>query len=208
MDLKIDLKLLIFLILGFILATVIGTVSHEYGHYLPAEAYGLEAKVHYGYTTWSKPSDNFLLKNSAYFWITLVGPLQTMLVGIIGMILICKNRISFRNVALLSVKQWIIIFATLFLLRFSFNFLSSIPSWIVRGKLIGRSDEIKIARYLEWPTWSVSLFFASIGFIILVWIVFYVVPIKQRFTFILAGLIGGISGFVLWLDLFGKIIMP
>ena len=52
---KIDFKLLSLLIFGFVLATVVGAVSHEYGHFFIARYYGLEAKVHYGFTTWQRP---------------------------------------------------------------------------------------------------------------------------------------------------------
>jgi hypothetical protein len=208
MDLKIDIKLFIYLILGFVLTTVIGTVSHEYGHYLFAKAYGLDAEVHYGYTSWSKPPDNIPLVSMDYFWIIFGGPLQTMLMGVIGLFLINWNRVSFRNAVSLSLKQWLMIFVTLFWLRFSFNFLLGIPRWIQRGKLTGRSDEIRLARYLEWPAWSVSLCFTVIGFFVLAMVLFRFIPKKQRLTFVVSGLVGGLSGFFLWLDWLGKIIMP
>lgn len=208
MDLKIDLKLLLYLILGFILATVVGTVSHEYGHYFAAEALGLDAEVHYGYTKYSKPPESVSFDRFNYFWISFGGPLQTMLVGSLGLLLIYSNRMSFQNATSLSFKQWILIFLSLFWLRFSFNFLQSIPRWIERGALTGRSDEIRMARHLEWPSWSVTLLFATIGFLVLALIIYRIVPKKQRLTFILSGLIGGVLGFVFWLDWFGKIVMP
>ncbi|WP_284651658.1 M50 family metallopeptidase [Flavobacterium terrisoli] len=208
MDLKIDIKLLIYLILGFILATVIGTVSHEYGHYFVAKAYGLDAEIHYGYATWHRPESMPPLTTVKRFWIVFGGPLQTILVGIIGLFLIYKLRASFQNATSLTLKQWVVIFLSLFWLRFSFNFLQSVPRWIQKGKLTGRSDEIRMARFLEWPTWSVTLFFATIGFLVLAFVIYRIVPKKQRLTFILSGLIGGISGFIFWLDWFGKIVMP
>jgi hypothetical protein len=51
-------------------------------------------------------------------------------------------------------------------------------------------------------------FTALIGIIILAVVIFKFIPIKQRLTFMAAGLAGGVTGFVLWLILFGKMIMP
>lgn len=46
------------------------------------------------------------------------------------------------------------------------------------------------------------------GIVILAVVIFKFIPIKQRLTFMAAGLVGGVTGFVFWLILFGKIIMP
>lgn len=208
MKLKIELKLLLYLMLGFILATVVGTVSHEYGHVLMAKHYGLEAEVYYGYSTWHRPDSMPPLTTLKRFWIVFGGPLQTLLTGTIGLFLLYKYRESCLKASALSFGQWVLVFVALFWLRFSFNFVQSIPRWIQRGQLTGRSDEIRMARMLEWPTWSVSLFLAVFGFLVLGWIVLKVIPKSQRLTFILAGLLGGIAGFVLWLDWLGPIVMP
>ena len=58
------------------------------------------------------------------------------------------------------------------------------------------------------PEWTISTITASIALIILAVVIFKFIPIKQRLTFILAGMVGGVSGYLFWLIYFGKIIMP
>jgi hypothetical protein len=49
---------------------------------------------------------------------------------------------------------------------------------------------------------------AIFGIIVLTVVVFKFIPTQQRLTFIASGLIGGVSGYILWLHLLGQIIMP
>jgi hypothetical protein len=46
------------------------------------------------------------------------------------------------------------------------------------------------------------------GALVLAIIIFKIIPSAQRLTFIVAGLTGGMAGYVLWLVVFGKCIMP
>jgi hypothetical protein len=39
-------------------------------------------------------------------------------------------------------------------------------------------------------------------------VIFRIIPITKRLTFILSGIIGGISGFGLWMNLIGPKILP
>jgi hypothetical protein len=80
--------------------------------------------------------------------------------------------------------------------------------YFINGKFGMRGDEIKIARYLELPKWSVLLTTAVIGAFVLWKVIFIFIPEKVRFTFILSGLAGGICGYIFWLKIFGKILMP
>ncbi|WP_301161956.1 hypothetical protein [uncultured Winogradskyella sp.] len=43
-----------------------------------------------------------------------------------------------------------------------------------------------------------------IGLLISCYVVFKIIPIKYRFTFIVSGLVGGISGFAIWLGFLGE----
>lgn len=119
---KIDFKLLSLLILGFVLATVVGTVSHEYGHFFIARYYGLEARVHYGFTSWQRPEGLPQLNRFDHFLINLGGPVQTMVIGSCGLFLMYWNRKSFLKNIPLSFIQWIMVYVSLFWLRFPFNF--------------------------------------------------------------------------------------
>ncbi len=205
---KIDFKLLGLLIIGFVLATIIGTVSHEYGHYLVAKYYGYESAVHYGYTSMHHPLGVPKLTPLQGFFTIAGGPLQTFLTGAIGLLLLYWNRKAIKMAAALSLSQWVMVYVALFWLRFSFNLLQGIPRWIKRGHLRGRSDEIRMTLYLECPSWLVSVSLATIGVVGLSIVLFYFVPIKQRFTFMLSGIIGGVFGFYFWLYGIGPILMP
>lgn len=77
--LKFDFSLLAGLILAFVFFTIIGTITHEFGHYLAAKYIGLDAKVHYGYTSFTIPDDfSGVVSQADRFLLTLGGPLQTI----------------------------------------------------------------------------------------------------------------------------------
>ena len=78
----------------------------------------------------------------------------------------------------------------------------------MNGKFSQIADEIKLTKYLNLPVWLISAGTAFIGTIVLSIIIFKYVPKKLRVTFIISGLLGGIIGYVLWLELLGKLLMP
>ena len=107
--------------LAFILSTIIGTVSHEFGHFTVAKSLGYSSTVSYGYTNWDDSKtrpfiDSVFSKYSKEleanldfprkkefdliqdkqikdsFWITLGGPIQTMLTGTIGLLLLLNQK--------------------------------------------------------------------------------------------------------------------
>ena len=108
----------------------------------------------------------------------------------------------------LSFLLWVLIFITLFWLRQAANFFVGVTNLLLHGSIRSHSDEFILAGYLNFPRWSISIITASIALIVLVLVIFKFIPLKQRFTFILAGLVGGVSGYLLWLTFFGKFIMP
>jgi hypothetical protein len=202
-----DKKLFTYLSLTFILMTVIGTVSHEYGHYLSAKILGLNSRVNYGMTI-IEGNQNNLISPKERFIITLGGPLQTILTGTLGVALLYLSRKSFYQIEKLSLLQWCYIFTSLFWLRQVSNMFTWVLFYFINGKFGVRGDEVKMARYLELPKWSFVLTTALIGVFVLWTVVFKFIPKKIRITFIISGLVGGVSGYILWLELFGKIIMP
>ena len=207
--LKIDFRLLIILISAFIFTTVAGTLSHEFGHYLAGKYIGIDGKIHYASTSFSIPDDFVgIITRTDSFLITLGGPIQTILTSIIGLLLLYFNRKKIKSLGNLTIFHWIYIFMSLFWLRQTANFTLWIAKYLINGRFPNKMDEIKLARNLEIPEWSIIFPTAVIGFIITIYVIITYIPIKQRFTFIISGLIGGISGFYLWLDLFGKLILP
>jgi len=153
--------------------------------------------------------DRLMLKRQHdNFWITLGGALQTMLTGTIGLILLFFLRRRYFSSQKLSFLLWVLIFITLFWLRQAANFFVGVTNLMLHGSIRSHSDEFILAGYLNYPRWSISIITASIALIVLVFVIFKFIPLKQRLTFILAGLLGGVSGYLLWLTFFGKFIMP
>jgi len=233
-----DFRLFLILTIGFVAFTVIGTVSHESGRYLMARCFGYEAKIHYASTSicdnqkdglflksiWQKypsqirsnkpfPEKERFEKIRAEYkrtgvWITAGGPLQTMLTGTIGLILLILLRKRYFSAERLSFGLWLVIFITLFWLRQTANFFVGLSMFFILGTHSGHSDEFGLAWYFHLPVWSVLTVTALTGIVILFVVIFKFIPIKQRLTFLVGGLVGGVTGYVSWLVLFGKMIMP
>jgi hypothetical protein len=200
---QLDIKLCIYLILGFILFTVVGTLSHELGHYVIAKFQGCNPSLHYGFVTYHC-DENF--QNFAPA--TMGGPLQTVITGSIGFILLILYRKSFLMATVLNFRQWILIFITLFWLREAFNFLGGAFIYFLRGEYPSSGDEIRLALYFDLPYLAILFPLALTAMAILTYVIFKIIPLQQRLTFMIAGLIGGLLGFYLWLVLIGPVVMP
>lgn len=147
------------------------------------------------------------LENQAIL-VTIGGPLETILTGTIGLILLLILRKRYFSSERLSFWQWFIVFITLFWLRQAANFAVGVGTYIIRGSISHRGDEFNLDRYFHLPIgtlWVVTAIFATA---ILLIVIFKFVPIKQRLTFMAAGIAGGVTGYLFWLVLFGKMIMP
>lgn len=203
-----DKRLFVWLFLSFIIATIIGTLSHEFGHYIVAKYFGYEAKINYSSTSWGSPDPNNPIKTGYPLAITLGGPIQTMLTGTLGVVLLFLFRDSFFQAKKLSLKHWLIIFISLFWLRQTANLFTWLGGYFLNGRFSCRGDEIHIANYYHLPDWIIITATAIIGALLLAIIAFKFIPSKQRITFLSAGLTGGIAGYLFWLVLFGKYIMP
>lgn len=188
--------------------TVIGTLSHELGHYLAAKHFGYHAWINYAYSNWDTYDPNEVVPEENIFYITLAGPLETIITGTLGLLLLFAFRRSFENATQLNLKQWGCIFLTLFWLRPLTNLFTWIAGYFITGRFLKGGDEIRMAQYLHLPEWSLLVLTALIGALVLMLVLFKFIPSKQRLTFILAGLSGGIFGYCVWLLWLGKYIMP
>ena len=204
----VDKKLFVGLFLAFISATVVGTLSHEFGHHIVAKSLGFKAKISYGSTSFEPTNQNKIVNATEDFYVTLGGPLQTLITGTIGFILLIIFRKSFVTKTKLLSWQWLVIFLSLFWLRQTACFFMRIAVYLIKGKLSNNGDEIDIASYLQLPNLTIEIITAIIGIIVLSIIIFKFIPPSQRLTFIISGLNGGMVGAILWLSLFGKYILP
>jgi len=222
MNISIKIKPLLILTIGFILFTVIGTISHEYGHIIVAKSFGYETTLHYGSMNyWPKgikektgEYNNILQKrywsetSNSGLLITVGGPLQTILTGTIGLlILIWRRKPIYKNG--LKILDWLAVFLSLFWLREIFNLVTSIGGEIISPNEIWFSgDELHISQGLNLWSGTIPLILATIGIVIAIYVVFKIIPKKQRLTFILSGSIGGITGFILWMNIIGPKVLP
>ena len=142
------------------------------------------------------------------FWITLGGPFQTMLTGTVGFLLIFFQRKKIRNANALSFFQWIIIFLSLFWLRQFANLVTWVAGYVFKGQFSLNGDEIGLAIHLGLPIGAISIITAFIALGLLSFIIFKILPVNIRLTFILAGLAGGIFGYFFWLIWIGPILLP
>lgn len=219
----------------FALFTIIGTVSHEGGHWVVAKYFGYDAKLHYASTSYdseklrefnfiekhkekiqveekSSEKDKYLeiaeSQRKEKLLIILGGPIQTLLTGTIGfLILWFKRKRIFRKYNLSS-SNWISIFLAFFWSRQVFNFIASADMLLQAEKTSYVSDEPRISQLLNLPFWSIGLVTCILGILILSWICFKIIPIRQRLTFILAGMAGSAVGWYVWMYELGPIILP
>jgi len=228
-----DKKNFVLLLIGFIVSTIVGTLSHEFGHYTVAKILGYEAKINYGSVKWMDEQDLIFIRsswknyhteikankefpgksklddiNSDGFWITLGGPLQTIITGTFGLIFLIIFKNKFIKVDNLSKVGWLLVFLTLFWLRQTANLFVGLGSSIITGKSSTRSDEARLDLHLNFPLLTIEILTGFIGMLILIYVTFKIIPNKQRLTFLLAGIFGGISGYILWLKTLGPVIMP
>jgi hypothetical protein len=150
---------------------------------------------------WSEKSNRGLL-------VSIGGPLQTTLTGTIGLlILIWRRKSIYKNG--LKALDWLAIFLSLFWLREIFNPITSIGGELIspNGTWFG-GDELHISQSLNLWSGTIPLILATIGTVIAIYVVFRIIPKKIRLTFILSGCIGGIAGFILWMNIIGPKILP
>lgn len=211
----------------FVLFTIIGTLLHEYGHILVAKSYGYKTYLHYGSMhsnigdDYEKLDTSFEKLNKAKyeeiktalkilgkrsFYITLGGPAQTIITGLLGLSILYFRRN--RNSIKFLLIDWLAVFLALFWLREVFNlFMGLLRGLFNRGNYFG-GDEYFLSTYLDLPNGAFSITLGSIGLFISLMVIFKIIPKKKRFTFIVSGLTGGLLGFYWWMYVIGPVLLP
>lgn len=226
-----DWKSSLFFFLAFILFTSIGTVSHETGHYLIAQEYFKNPSIHYGsvsYGEWKKhqetkewishhsDSTGYVakehyaqfkkypdLRRKHSFYSTLGGPIQTILFGTTGFLLL-----YFKKKKVFRIRDWLAVFLAYFWSREVYIFLILGVKYLFTSNVTKGNDEVKMAQYLELPLMLPAVILGILGLLVLIYVTFFKIPIDKRFTFIISGIMGSVCGFVLWMDILGPILMP
>ena len=139
-------------------------------------------------------------------WITFGGPAQTILTGFIGLFILFYRKSKQKEYFVLL--DWLGVFLALFVLREVFNFVTALFSKVVYGYSNFHGDEFRLSRYFELNEWMLPTVALIIGLVISLYVIFRVIPLKYRFTFILSGLVGGSVGFAIWFEALGPLILP
>lgn len=139
-------------------------------------------------------------------WIALGGPIETLLTSFLGLWILFHRKSKRKQYFVFL--DWLGVFMALFALREVFNFVTGIYSTVLYGKKNFSGDEFRISRYLEMNEWVVPSIAFVLGAVISFYVIFKVIPLRYRFTFLISGLVGGIAGFALWFGYFGNLILP
>ena len=231
-----DIKYFLIFTLTFIAFTAIGTVTHEYEHILVAKYFGHETSLHYGSMHYDSELNNELLeiyeknqtaiKNNEYFdqkdayesgikilrsqdlWIAIGEPLQTILIGLVGLVILYFRRNKIKSLGFYTI-DWLATFLSLFWLREIFNLFMSIASeiFLPKGSYFG-GDEQYISQELHLWEGTIPIILGFLGGIISLFVVFKIIPKHLRLTFIASGFLGSIIGFILWMHILGPRLLP
>ena len=196
----------------FVPMVAIGTLLHEAGHIGVAKALGYETRLRFDSMTYFDPSQSIRddtevereREGRRELLVSIGGPAQSMLTGTIGLLLLwrLRRRASGPDGNESSGRLWGATLLALFWTRPVFNGLAG---FLKAGEL--RSDEIKIARYLDWPVWSVAAATGVMGLMACLWVV-HLQPAEQRIQLLVGGPIGGLIGFAVWFWWLGPLLLP
>jgi len=66
----------------------------------------------------------------------------------------------------------------------------------------------KINHLLQLPSGTISISLGIIGLLISLYVFYKIIPQKIRLTFFTSGIVGGLSGYVLWFYYLGPVVLP
>lgn len=138
--------------------------------------------------------------------ITIGGPVQTILTCLIGLFILYFRKSKRRRD--FEILDWLGVFLGLFILREVFNSVTATFTMLISGSTQFYGDEFRISSAWGLNQWVVPIITMLIGIAISMYIIFKIVPLKYRFTFIVSGFIGGILGFGIWFGFLGELLFP
>lgn len=201
--------------LFFFVAAIIGTIAHEFGHAIAGAIVGFKTSVHYAYTTCL---NCFELSNAAKTFrqlqeyehrsilFTWGGPLQTILTGVIGIVLLLFMRRK-ELIDAYNVKHLFALTLSFFISRNVFNEVFFLAKYFTSSKVSYRCDECKLLDYYDASPVVGHLTILLVACVVLWWVTFSLLK-KHRVQFIVWGGLGSLSGGLLWLYVIGEYMMP
>lgn len=153
---------------------------------------------------YEKIETKFPIDPKQSFYVTLGGPAQTILTCFIGLFILAYR--NHRKEDEFKTLDWLGVFLSLFILREVFNTVMAGAKYLINGTKHFRGDEFHISEYLGFNYWTIPIMTAILGAIIASFVIFMIIPKRFRFTFIIAGFIGSISGFIMWFNYLGPLL--
>ena len=144
------------------------------------------------------------IKDNHILAIAIGGPAQTMLTSFIGLLILYFKRKQHKY--RFKILDWLAIILSLFILRPVFNFVTGLYSATMYSKSNFNGDEFKISRLLGYSEWFVPSIALVLGLIISLYVIFKIIPLKYRFSFLISSFIGGILGYSIWFGFLGAAI--
>lgn len=138
--------------------------------------------------------------------IAMAGPLETVLTGMVGLLIMLYKRKKFEQAERLKVWQWIVVFAALFWLVPAVGLFAGIAFMVVPGLSDTSSDIYRMCLHFGINNSVVYLAMGALGVMAVV-ATFKLVPRKQRLTLGMALIVGGTTGYFLW-NIVGPVVLP
>jgi len=112
----------------------------------------------------SNPTDDF--------YITLGGPIQTILTCFVGLFILAYRNINTQEN--FKFTDWLAVFMSLFILREVFNTTMALGTYVVKGSVFFNGDEFRISRFLGFSQWTIPIMTAILGVIIASFVIFMI----------------------------------
>jgi hypothetical protein len=226
-----DFKFFLLVFIAFIVVTIIGMTLHENVRRITAESLGYECHFNNGWghllfineklqkeSYKIRETNNEAIKSKQFFkdrdkWDALVlrdrkdkamielsGLIFTFSLSMIGLlILLLRRKINLYRFRLVD---WAAVFLSLFIVKEAVTSLQR----IYFGRML--CDHAKLAEYFGMPVFRSEWILLIYSILFSVLILFRFIPRNRLFPFVLAGILGGLTGVILWLLFAGNMVFP
>ena len=196
----------LFLLIGFmILYVIFGTLLHESGHILIAKILGYNSTLHYASMNWYLPSGIEGSDKTDRFYITLGGNILLDLLSLIFLALL-----YFKKASLPQWLYWLYVFFSMLIYRhIMLTIVSGFKTLLTSGRPMSYgADETEIASYLFVSNSVVGIPLFVLALASCAVLYHKVLDPTYRRSLIIPAAIGGVAGYIIWLQYLGPILMP
>lgn len=137
----------------------------------------------------------------------LAAPIVTIAIGTVFFLALYKKYGKRKLANDLSLKDWIMVFLSLFWVRELLVFILYVKLYFANKTDSCFIDEFLVLTINHLPLFPFLLLLGSISTFIIGSIIFVFLPKNNRLVFLVSGLVGSFLGFILWFLFLGPIIM-